>query len=123
MQRLRALRHGLLPLMAVALLAMQAAGLKHRIEHGGSSTWAAQSQAVLASALRGVDAAHDEVLEPRHDCVAIDSQTLANAPPAWAAPWCPDADDVRQVALQVAQPFVAGDVRSFLARAPPFPLC
>jgi len=119
MRRLRALRHGLLPLLAVALLAMQAAGLWHRVEHGGASAWTAQSQAILASALRGFDAAHDAAPEPGHHCAAIDSQTLADAPPAWMVPWCPDADAVQEVAAHVAQPFIGASGRPFHARAPP----
>lgn len=123
MQRLRALRYGLLPLLAVALLAMQAAGLWHRVEHGGASAWTAQSPDTLASALRGFDVAHNAASEPGHDCAAIDSHTLADASPAWAVPCCPDADGVWEVAAPVARPFIATHAQPFHARAPPFLPC
>lgn len=123
MLRLRALRHGLLPLLAVALLAMQAAGLWHRVEHGRAPAWAAQSRAMLASALHDFDAVHDAEPETGHDCAAVDSQTLADAPPAWTVPWCPDVDAVQEVAAHVARPFVAAHARPFHARAPPHSPC
>lgn len=119
MQRLRALRRGLLPLLAAALLAMQAAGLWHRVEHGSASGWTAQPQATLASALRGFDLVHDTAPDPGHHCAAIDSQTLADAPPAWVVPWCVDADGVQEAAAHAEQPFIAAPARLFHARAPP----
>lgn len=119
MQRLRTLRHALLPLLAAALLAMQGAGLQHRIEHGGTPAWTGQPQALLVSALRGFDAAHDTAPAPEHHCSAIDSHTLADAPPAWIVSWEPVTAGVQEVAAHAAQLFIAARKQPFQARAPP----
>lgn len=123
MQRLRAQRFWLLPLLVLALQAMQAAGLRHRVEHEGAHGWTAVSQAIVASALSEVDAAHDVTHGAEHDCAAIDQHTLAATPPAWALPWCPTADGVQPAPAPAARPFIAADVQPFDARAPPLPLC
>lgn len=115
----RALRHVLLPLLAVALLATQAAGLWHRIEHSGASAWTKQSPTTLASTLHESDSEHDTAPKPGHDCAAIDSQTLTDAPPVVGVSWCAYADVVQEVATHVTHPFIAVGVRPFQARAPP----
>jgi len=122
MRRLRALRHGLLALLAAALLAMQGVGLQHRIEHGGTPAWIGQPQTMLASALRGFDPVHGAVPEADHHCAALDSHALADVPPAWIVSWCLGTAGVQEVAAHGAQPFIAARAQPFQARAPPFSL-
>ncbi len=123
MQRLRAPRHWLLPLLLVAMQAMQATGLRHRVEHADIATWNAAALAAAAAASYGVDAAHGAMPSTNHDCASMDQHTLGgSAPPVWAAPGCPNAD-VRRVAKHLARPLISADARPFDARAPPLPLC
>lgn len=119
MRRRPALRHVLLPLVAVALLVAQGIGLRHRIEHGGPAAWVTHSQAALVAALDGFQPAGGDSFDPAHHCAAFDSHTLAEAPPAWLLPCHAVAARFRPLATVAAQQLVAPSARPFDARAPP----
>jgi hypothetical protein len=121
--------------LVVALLATQAIGLVHRIEHGSTAAWhdrAAAHPGVGEIALgepmpperasHAGQSGHDEPDagdDRLHSCAAIDALALGDGPPSLPAP-LHDLPRVATPALAVtAAAAYAAASRPYLARAPP----